>query len=204
MKISFTQFFRLSFFLAWLPLTGCLGLKPESDPTHYYSLSRLPIETDSHRDSQLSLGLRPVEIPDYLLRSSILIRRGEHELNPSTLHHWAEPIDNGIQNSMADGLSYHLQSASIRNRTWPQTLPPDYILDLNFHQFEATDDNRVILSVHWFLSHSIEGKEILSGREVIERPCPTNPPDYAQIVGALSECLNELSMRLAAQIKAVQ
>ena len=194
--------------ISWLTmafiLSGCLGLSPKTDPSHYYSMNASPENEATVNDSDVSVGLIPVEVPSYLNRTPILIRKGDHEISVSQLHRWAEPLDKGIHAVLAESIAHDLHTRSIPSSFWTQTSPPQFVVAISFQHFEATDDNEVVMSANWRLTRSSDGKEIASRIEIIKRPCTTTPPDYEEIVSALGDCLRELSGRICDGIRKAQ
>ena len=71
---------------------------PDRRLVTYYTLgSTLSMQpsaaTASNRTRELTIGIRPVELPGYMNRTQMVTRTGPHRLEVSSLHRWADYPD---------------------------------------------------------------------------------------------------------------
>src|SRR5688572_23267867 len=87
-----------------LVLSGCSVLKPVTDETRYYVLNDLPAKTPQLLGAP-SIGLEPVQLPEYLNRSELVARLGSNELKIYDSDRWGEPIKEGIERTLRRDLA---------------------------------------------------------------------------------------------------
>src|SRR5262245_682909 len=98
-------------------LAGCRSV---ADPTRYYVLSPTQVldPTPATAVSSAAIGVGPVLIPGYLDRAQIVTRGADDEFDLSQYHRWAEPLDRGIAQVVADNLASQLGSERIAVFPW--------------------------------------------------------------------------------------
>src|SRR5262249_1918452 len=109
---------------AWLVLTvgvlalaGCMSV---ADPTKYYVLSPTSARAIAPTGdaSSISVGVGPVLIPGYLDRVQIVTRDANAEVAAAMYDRWAEPLESGIAQVLADNLGAHVGSERIAVFPW--------------------------------------------------------------------------------------
>src|SRR5207253_2828062 len=79
---------------------GCSVLSPQPDRSRFYILTPVansgvvaatPASTST--DSQLTIGVGPVDFPDYLRRLPVVTRVAPNRIELSDEKRWAEPLD---------------------------------------------------------------------------------------------------------------
>jgi len=187
---------------ASVALTGCLALKPVSDPTRFFVLSATPPSTSTAPAPPLNavLGLAPVHLPAHLLPKSLCIRKSEHEVVYADFLQWAEPLEQAIPNVIGQDLTQRLGVTRMRFRVWSRNAV-DYEAQIRFFHFEADEQGRVILEAHWTITKpgGIETLAASKSRVVKEGPPPFDDPDGS--VAALSDALSDLSAALAESLQ---
>jgi len=91
---------------ALLLVAGCQIIpEPREDPSHFYTLGvpRL-VATESTVAEPLQVQLLPVELPAYLHKGLLVVRKGENEVRYSDYDRWAEPLETAIARSLQAGI----------------------------------------------------------------------------------------------------
>jgi len=100
-----------------LALAGCMSV---ADPTKYYVLSpatpREPLPAASA--SSVAVGVGPVLIPGYLDRVQIVTRDANDGVSVAMYDRWAEPLESGIGQVLADNLGAQMGSERIAVFPW--------------------------------------------------------------------------------------
>ena len=89
-------------------LAGCVGTNP-SQPARFYMLSptndtKTPAQANIG-EGRITIGIGPVEIPEYLNRAQIVTRVSPTELKLAEFDRWAEPLNNNFSRVLAENLT---------------------------------------------------------------------------------------------------
>jgi uncharacterized lipoprotein YmbA len=89
-----------------LLLAGCQVIpEPREDPTRYYTLGASHTAVaDTPAAEPFTVGLLPVELPAYLRKGLLVVRKGDNELRFSDYERWAEPLEAGITRLLQSGI----------------------------------------------------------------------------------------------------
>jgi uncharacterized lipoprotein YmbA len=137
--------------LALLVLGGC----GSSAPANFYLLqTRAAPETPvPHKPGPawLSIGIGPVEVPEYLDRPQMVFRTGVNTVQVNEFERWAEPLKDGVARVVTDNLAGLLEGMRIAVYPWRNQLKTDYRLALTLSRFEASADGQATLTGWWTL-----------------------------------------------------
>ena len=190
--------------------TSCSLMKGPSPPPRYYVLSGSrdnkvfsKIKRLSQRDS-IEIIVGPVEIPSYLDRNEIVTRLSKDELNVSTTNLWAEPLDVGIERTLALEL-YQLSEGRIITYPFSQNTSMEagvkgYRLLVNFYNFECTIDGLCILRGSWNLMDAKTGRSLMERRFFISKNFPEGPDSYQKVVFGMNALLFTLSTQIKKEV----
>jgi len=188
--------FFVLFLLSGIIFSGCGGI---SKPTSFYLLT--PIETGYNRKfkmpSDLTIGVGPVKISKYLERPQIITRSGKNRIGFSEFHHWAEDLEDNIENVISENLSIIYKTENIENFPWPTRTKIDYQLIFYLDRFEKTKNGRAAVSVRVKILYGKGRRKSLRYR-IFENAAGNN---YDSIVLALSKAIGKISMNVADEIK---
>jgi len=184
--------------LLTLVLAGC-GSTPSSN---YYVLSKGDLPLPTTREP--SLGIGPVEIPEYLNRNGLVYRRDSHQLQIAQFERWAEPLDEGIARIVGLNLAGLLDTQSLRTYPWHSLHAPQYGVKLKVMSLDA-DLQHASLVVEWLL-HKPGGN--ISGDNTVRRqisqfktPLNGTPIEPGKLPGIYSDLLFQLSAVIADAIR---
>ena len=187
-----------------LGLTSCAGV---TDPTRYYVLSStVAAPNDSARtvdsNAGIGVGVGPVMIPRYLDRVQIVTRGANDDVEISMYHRWAEPLESGIAQVLADDLAQQVGSERIAVFPWRGAAARmlDYQVVVVVMRFEGSPGHQVMLDARWRLLGK-DGKELVLKRSTINEPVTGN--GYQALVLGMNRVLGTLAREIAAEIRSL-
>ena len=182
-----------------LALAGCMSV---ADPTKYYVLSptsprNLAPTADA---SSLAVGVGPVLIPGYLDRVQIVTRDANDEVAVATYDRWAEPLDGGIAQVLADNLGAYVGSERIAVFPWRGGIARllDYQVAVVVLRFDGWPGRQATLDVRWRLVGR-DGKELALRRSTLNEPIAGE--GYQPLVRGLNQLLSTLAGEIASEIR---
>lgn len=186
-----------------LVLAGCIG--GTSKPSRFYTLNPVkPAVVDGMDGSaqagtpEASIGILPVEIPDYLDRSEIVTRTKTNELQLSDFDRWGGDLRSDIARVLAETLSGQYPEKRVAIITGRRILPAEYRVAVNVTRFDAIPGENVWLQAHW----SVIGEhgDVLARRDS-NLNVPLRGRDYPSIVAAMSDAVDRLGNQIAGVLK---
>jgi uncharacterized lipoprotein YmbA len=182
-----------------LALAGCMSV---ADPTKYYVLSptapRDPTPTSSA--SSVAVGVGPVLIPGYLDRVQIVTRDANDEVAVAMYDRWAEPLESGIAQVLADNLGAHVGSERIAVFPWRGGVARvlDYQVVVVVLRFEGWPGRQATLDARWRLIGK-DGNELALKRSTINEPVAGQ--GYQALVQGMNRLLSSLAREIASEIR---
>ena len=187
---------------ACISLTGCFGLlKPAKSIDRRFVLSPLSAPSEPKVNPAAPvLGVGRVQLPGYLLNTSMAVRKGSNEVEylPTVL--WAERLDSGIQRVVAANLATLLATDQIRLSSWSNR-EVNAELYIAVERLDLDTDGRGTLVARWRIL-SPGGEKLLragEGRFTHQGASPGSDP--AAAVATLSGLVEDLSRQLASAIQ---
>lgn len=190
--------------LACLPLAGCAGFSPRSDPSRFFVLSPLPQAEEAQSLSgpgQLSLGIGPIKFPAYLDREQMVTRIAQNRFELSENDRWAESLEENFTRVLSQNLAALLRTDRMIPYPWPGNKQPNYQVQMEILRFEANAAQDVQLSARWAILDGGNKKPLQSGESRLTRPAKSKATEAS--VAALSEAVGDLSREIADAIQAV-
>jgi len=183
---------------------GCSVLSPQPDRSKFFILSPVsdsagmaakPASTSPA--SQLSIGVGPVEFPDYLRRLAVVTRVAPNRIELSDERRWAEPLDKNFTRVLSENLATLLDTQRIEKYPWPLTTKVDYQIEVEVQRFETTSDGQSQLVANWIIRDGRSGKILYASRTTAGAPAGA---DEASASSALSSDLATLSKEIASRV----
>ena len=182
-----------------LAMTGCMSV---ADPTRYYVLSpTAPREpTPSVAASSVAVGVGPVLIPGYLDRVQIVTRDANDEVAVAMYDRWAEPLESGIAQVLADNLGAHVGSERIAVFPWRGGVARvlDYQVAIVVLRFDGWPGRQAIVDARWRLLGK-DGQELALRRSTLNEPITGE--GYQPLVRGLNQLLSTLAREIASEIR---
>ena len=179
--------------LVLLALAGC-GSTPR---TSWYLLeaTATPMpSTDGPR-----IGIARLEVAEYLLSSQIQTREGPNSLRRAGFAQWAEPLDKGVARVLLLDLAAAAGTERVRLAPWPRDWVPEREVMVRIQRLDAGVAEAELVAT-WSVQ---DGARKTPARDRLARiAVPRSGEDGAAIAADLSALLNELALRIAADITA--
>jgi uncharacterized lipoprotein YmbA len=180
-------------------LGGCLGTSP---PSRFYLLSPLSSsERLANAPSRLALGVGPVTLPEYLNRTQIVTREGEHQLELAEFDRWAEPLTRSFNRVLVLNLSTLLATDRIALHPWNRSTTIEYQVTVDVGRFEAGRDGTASLLARWSIVDGAERKILRARKSTFSEPIASE--SYEATVASMSRLLGALSREIAEAIRDV-
>ena len=188
------------FLLSLLLLCGCASKAP-----NYYVLHSLQNEapdvkiTGAERD--LTIGVGPVKIPEYLDRPQMTTRSTPYSLQFAEFDKWAEPLDKNLARVLAENLSVLLSTDRVVVFPWAGSVHVPYQVTVDVEQMEYTTDGKALLVAGWSVFGNDGGKLLAIRRSRIT--VPVQSTGFEAIATALSRAVGDMSREIAACIESL-
>jgi uncharacterized lipoprotein YmbA len=181
--------------VAFCSLAGCAA----TPPSRFYVLS--PVASDAATRPAASaptIGVGPVELPDYLDRPQIALRSGAYELRYNETRRWAETLRDNVTSVLAENLARLVPTDQVARFPWGRATTVDFQVTAEISRFDADENGTVVLSVIWKLYRGERRETIVEKKSVFNETFKGT--DYTEIVAAQSRALAALSRDIAAAI----
>jgi uncharacterized protein len=183
---------------------GCSVLSPQPDRSKFFILN--PISDSGGTaaatvamspDSQLIIGVGPVDFPDYLRRLPVVTRVAPNRIEISDEKRWAEPLDKNFTRILSENLATLLNTQRIEKYPWPLRNKIDYQIEVEVQRFETTSDGQTQLIASWIIRDGRSDKILYASETTAGAPAG---PDETSASAALSSDLSTLSKEIASRV----
>ncbi len=183
---------------------GCSVLSPQPDRSKFFILT--PV-SDSARmsanpastnpSSQLTIGVGPVDFPEYLRRLPVVTRVAPNRIDLSDEKRWAEPLDKNFVRVLSENLATLLNTQRIEKYPWALRAKVDYQIEIDVQRFETTSDGQSQLLASWIIRDGQSSKILYASRTTAGAPAGA---DELSASSALSSDLATLSKEIALRV----
>ena len=206
MSHTIFRLMMISFCLFSTVLGGCLLGGGTQQRAKFYMLnslysSKAAMETEIARDV-LSIGVGPVQLPQYVNRPQIVTRISRNELEVDEFARWGEPLKDNFSRVLAENISVLLSTNRVIVYPWNRTAPIDYQVVIDVTRFDGSVGGDVSMKARWTLLGD-DGKKVLF-RKNSNLSIRADARTYEALVSAQSRMLADLSNEIAKEIKALQ
>src|SRR5579864_6038358 len=195
---------KLIAFGACAIVAGCSVLSPQPDRSEFFILTPVSDRAgmaarpaSASPDSQLTIGVGPVDFPDYLRRLPVVTRVAPNRIKLSDERRWAEPLDKNFVRVLSENLATLLDTQQIEKYPWSLRTQVDYQIEINVQRFETTSDGQTILLAGWIVRDGQGGKILYASQTTAGAPAG---PDGVSASAALSGDLATLSKEIASRV----
>jgi uncharacterized lipoprotein YmbA len=189
---------------ACLFAAGCSPLAPRPDQSKFFILTPLsdgsgPAATpaSSNADSPLTIGVGPIDFPDYLRRLEVVTRESPNQLDLSADKRWGEPLDKNFARVFSENISILLDTQRIEKYPWPVRTHVDYQIAIDVQRFETTSNGQSQLVARWIIKDGATGKDLYSSETTASAAVGGGETGASE---ALSSDLATLSREVAARV----
>ncbi len=190
--------------LALFALPACHPLAPQPDPTRFYVLAPMGGASQSvvaSANSATTIGLGPVNLPDYLDQPWMVTRREGNRLYVSAYDQWGEPLRNSFKDVLKQDLALELGRDQIIDYPWYRTTAVDrqIIVDVINFEVDASTDSAEIRT-NWRVLNARTGSTDARGQFVAAQNVPSQSSGLER-AAALSKLVHDLAQMLAQQVR---
>lgn len=183
-----------------LAVTSCSSSGPA---TTFYSLfpsddaaqTTFPVPDPS---ANISLGVGPVILPDFLDNSSIVGLTPSNAVKVYGYHAWAGDLNEAIGRVLVENISGHLQIDSVWNFPWDNRVRPDYQLRIVIENLSGIRGEDVELVLKWTLLNKTADTILASDKERLREK--TNGNSVDAYVTTMNSLVNRASVSIAEKI----
>ncbi len=178
-----------------LILLGC-GSTPASK---YYLLSAQAKKIPS--GTSPSVGVGPIEIPEYLNRHAMVYNREGNRLHIASFERWAEPLDSSILRVIRLNLASTLNTQDVQAFPWNRSSRPEYGIAITILNLDANNKSAKLI-VEWHLSRPQSEETLMRRIDTLQIDLPKGDVNATEVAAAYSELFYQLSSKIAAEIVA--
>ncbi len=187
-----------------LLVAGCSPLAPIPDRSDFFILTPVaspadmtPIATSTTAASRVSIGVGPIDFPDYLRRLEVVTLTAPNQIDLSDHRRWGEPLDKNFARVLSENLAQLLGTRKIEKYPWPRRTQIDYQIEIDVLKFETTRQGQSQLSARWIIKDGATAKDLYASETNLTGQVP--PGDIGASV-ALSSALAKLSGDIASHV----
>ena len=184
--------------LALLLLPACSLLRgARPDPTRFFVLTAVDKKTDA--PVATTLGLDHVELPEYLLRDSIVSRSASNQIAVAYYDRWGEPLRDGFSRTLRRDLESELGAGHVFGQPFEPSQLPALTVDVDVRHLEHVAGQGATLEAEWTLRERAKGTVVLVHATKLTVPAPDKDPGAE--VAALSKAVSMMSAEIAAAVR---
>ena len=182
-----------------LALSGCINLDPQADPTRFYLLSASNEAGVSEDGEGLSIGLKRVDVPSFLINRKIVVRLDSDEIRYSEIHRWGEDLETAISRTLATNLTAKNGIQQVSVVPWQDNSVHDVEIKVKILRFDGADDGNVTLRALWEIQDPSTGNNLVTGDTNVNRS-GWNGRNYGRLASLMSDTLASLTNELSEAI----
>lgn len=187
-----------TFALLGLLLTGCSHPSPA---VVFHTLRPIVLEgpKPAPADKPLALEIMPVQLPELLQRSQLILLDGQgvHRLSPT--HRWGNTLEKDMQRVLAENLSALLGSDTIVHYPLGDQVKASHRLALEVQQCDGAPGATLQFRATWMLTK--DNRMVLLRRFDLLEPVPGGTVE--ELASAHSRVMDSLSREIAKELKAL-
>ncbi len=149
--------------------------------------------------ANISLGIGPIVLPDYLENPSIVTVSDSQRVIVSGYNVWAGDLKEGVSRVITDNLSSYYSSSNIWSFPWDVRTRPQYQVRVEFLDLSGVRGKELRLKAKWSLiDHEADTLLAIGQSSFSEQMGGTS---YDAYVAALNQTLHRMSQTLADEVQ---
>ena len=131
---------RLLLLIALAGLTGCFSLGRETPEEKHFVLGGRPMPDTLVPFQQLSglrIGIRQLQLAEYLESPLIVVRHGQHQIRFSEFNRWGGTVSSGVNRAVAGYLKALAPFGSVDIAPWAARGTHDYLIQVHLLHLEG-------------------------------------------------------------------
>ena len=181
---------------------SCSPLAPQPDRSKFFVLA--PVADSSaavsgpatSNDPGLTIGIGPIDFPDYLRRLQVVTLSSPNQLDLAAEKRWGEPLDRDFARVFSENISRLLNTQQLEKYPWPVRTHVDYQIVIDVQRFETTSNGQSQLVARWIVKDGA-GKDLYASETRAGSPAGSGEAGPSI---ALSNDLATLSREVAARV----
>lgn len=187
--------------LVMVMLGGCLKFNAVADPTRYYVLSS--VMGGGCTDGGRVVGLKGVDVADYLDRKQMVRKIGCNEVVVEDFHLWAESFDGMLKRVLAEDLGGYLgEGYTVLAAPWSGSVKRDYEVYFRVNEFDVIENEGVVYLNGYYDVKDMHRGEIVDMREVRLYE-GLEGGGYADVASAMSRVLGHVSEEIGDAVRGI-
>jgi uncharacterized lipoprotein YmbA len=178
---------------------GACRLPHQSQTPRYWMLA--PIEgTRPVSEIERSVGVGPVDFPEYLDRHSVVRRTSSNQLHVAEFELWGQSLRENFTQVLGQDLEILVPGVVAVSFPWKgpnQNLAYQVVVEVD--RFDAGPDDQVALDAVWSLHRGTSSGWVAGGRTAIR--VPLQGQGYPAIVAAMSQAVGALGREIAPHLE---
>jgi hypothetical protein len=143
--------------------------------------------------ANFTVGLGTIELPGYLDRQQIVTRTSNNRLSYSENDRWAAPLSESFSRVLAQNIYHLINPTRVIQFPWQSNDAPDYQVEIEVLQFEASSNQEALLTAHWSVIDRNKKLLVIQRSQLNRRAGSLSTEDF---VKALSETIGDLSREI--------
>lgn len=201
---------RLFLFLVLAGLTGCFSLGRDEPTQQHFVLGGRPMPDTVMPSQQLTglrIGIRQLQLAEYLESRLIVVRQGQHQIRFSEFNRWGGTLSSGVNRALAGYLKALAPVETVDVAPWASRATHDYLIQIQLLHLEGlapeepTDlEGGAHVRASWEIINPQDGAVLARGTTDY-RDDGWTVGDYAGLVERLDAGLWELSRDVVAALE---
>lgn len=182
-----------------LLMAGCGGKSPSVSYYSMTSLASAELGAETLNLPDVTVGIGPVTVPEYLKKAQIATRLGDgNRYQFDEFHRWAGIIEKDIAYALGNNLGTLLGSDRIAFFPWMHYFKPQYRVVIEIIQFDSDLNSDAVLISRWAVADGSGENVLASGKSDYRRTLKN--PSYDALVDAERLLLADFSRELADKV----
>jgi hypothetical protein len=182
--------------LATVTLSGCRNPSPTMV---FHTLT--PTAPLSQEKQAWGLEIMPVQLPELLQRSPIVLRTGTGTHRLSGTHRWGNTLEKDLQRVLAENLAALLGTTSVVPYPQGDSVKAAFRISLDVSRCDGEPGGTLHFRGTWMIQKSGTGELAALRKTILDEPVSTQ--DMQDLVAAHDRVLEKLSLEIARELRAL-
>jgi uncharacterized lipoprotein YmbA len=188
--------------LAVVAIAGCSSISP---PTRFYQLHQADTALDlASGQSELRIGLGPIDLPEMLRRPQMVSRKGNTEMEIADFHRWAGELEDMMTRALTLQLGQQPggKPIGIVPHPWSSQRDIDYQLRINVLRFDGPLGGEFVLQGMWIIVDSGQRRELMTRAFDLREQAEDD--SHAAMAHAMGRLLARLSREMGGALQQLE
>jgi uncharacterized protein len=152
-------------------------------------------------ENDLTIGVGPIKIPEYLDRPQMATRSTPNSLQFAEFDKWAESLEKDLTRVLAENLSILLSTDRVVVFPWPGSMHVTHQVTVDLAKLDYMPDGKIVLVAGWSVFGD-DGKKLLTMKRS-RLTVPVQSTGFEAIAAAQSRAVQDMSREIAAAIRSL-